>query len=165
LCGDVIAGDTTLKGRSLAGTVIQDFDNQDGFVNYCFLHDLEVVAFTYTPNSVGAATYTGNVTVQVPDETVGGDVNTRLTSDIDWQMGGLDIAYPSAATGATAGTPGTWTPSGSSPPADVAALQAGGVTASPSAAWTTGEYVQTGASGSAGEAHWDGTAWTAGKAP
>lgn len=70
-----------------------------------------------------------------------------------------------AATGATEGAPGTWTPSGATPPADVAALQAGGVTASPATAWTTGNYMQTGTSGVAGQAYWDGSAWTAGKAP
>ncbi len=70
-----------------------------------------------------------------------------------------------AATGATAGTPGTWTPSGSNPPADVSALQAGGVVASPGTAWTTGQYVQTGTAGPSGQAHWNGTTWTAGQTP
>lgn len=69
------------------------------------------------------------------------------------------------ATGATAGTPGTWTPGGSTPPADVAALQAGSVTASPTTAWTTGQYVQTGTAGVGGQAHWDGSAWVASPAP
>jgi hypothetical protein len=76
-------------------------------------------------------------------------------------------AYPAPAvpaTGATAGTPGGWTPTGSAPPATFAALQAGSVVASPATAWGTGEYVQTGTSGTAGEAHWDGSAWVAGKA-
>jgi hypothetical protein len=72
-----------------------------------------------------------------------------------------------AADGATAGAPGLWTPQGSNPPANVAALIAGTpnvVVASPTTAWTTGQYVQTGTSGAAGEAHWDGAAWVAGKA-
>lgn len=78
----------------------------------------------------------------------------------------FEFRLPAAATatGAAAGTPGTWTPSGSTPPASVAALQAGSVVASPATAWTTGQYVQTGTSGTAGEAHWSGTAWVAGKA-
>lgn len=70
---------------------------------------------------------------------------------------------PPAATGATAGTPGTWTPAGSTPPADTASM--GGVTASPTTAWTTGQYVQTQTAGAAGQTHWNGTAWTAGTAP
>jgi hypothetical protein len=69
------------------------------------------------------------------------------------------------ATGASAGAPGTWTPGGSTPPADVPTLQSSGVVASPGTAWTTGEYVQTGTAGTAGEAHWDGSAWVAGMAP
>jgi hypothetical protein len=74
---------------------------------------------------------------------------------------------PGAASGATAGTPGTWTPPGSQAPATVADLIAGtpnAVTASPTTAWTTGEYVQTQASGTGGRAYWNGTAWTAGSA-
>lgn len=68
-----------------------------------------------------------------------------------------------AATGATAGTPGTWTPAGSIPPANAGA--AGSVTASPSTAWTTGQYVQGSDAGVAGQMHWDGSGWVAGMAP
>jgi Phage capsid family len=66
------------------------------------------------------------------------------------------------ATGATAGTPGTFTPGGSTPPANVAGMT--GLTASPSSAWTTGQYVQTGTAGAPGQAHWTGSAWAAGPA-
>jgi hypothetical protein len=66
------------------------------------------------------------------------------------------------ATGATAGTPGTFTPGGSTPPANVAGMT--GLTASPTTAWTTGQYVQTGTAGGAGHAYWNGTAWAAGQA-
>lgn len=67
------------------------------------------------------------------------------------------------ATGATAGTPGTWTPSGSDPapsPAEMA-----GVTASPATAWSAGQYVQTLTAGTGGRVFWNGSAWTAGAAP
>jgi hypothetical protein len=67
-----------------------------------------------------------------------------------------------AATGATAGTPGTFTPGGSTPPANVAGMT--GLTASPATAWTTGQYVQTGTAGAAGQAHWTGSAWASGPA-
>jgi hypothetical protein len=67
-----------------------------------------------------------------------------------------------AATGATAGTPGTFTPGGSTPPANVAGMT--GLTASPGTAWTTGQYVQTGTAGAAGQAHWTGSAWASGTA-
>lgn len=72
------------------------------------------------------------------------------------------------ATGATAGTPGTWTPAGSRPPASLAALQAGTpntVAATPGTAWTAGQFVQTRTSGAAGRATWTGSGWVGGVAP
>lgn len=68
---------------------------------------------------------------------------------------------PIVATGATAGTPGFFTPAGATPPANLTALQAGGITASPTTAWTTGQYVALGT----GNANWSGTAWASGMAP
>ncbi|MDX3525076.1 hypothetical protein P1P75_01050 [Streptomyces sp. ID05-39B] len=63
-----------------------------------------------------------------------------------------------AATGATAGTPGSFTPSGSVAPGDITDLTT--VTASPATAWTTGQYVVL---GDATEAHWDGDSWESGR--
>ena len=71
-----------------------------------------------------------------------------------------DGGGPIAATGATAGTPGTFTPAGSTAPANLAGMT--GLTASPSSAWTTGESVKP---ADASDAHWDGSAWVAGVAP
>ena len=71
--------------------------------------------------------------------------------------GGVPPVVP--ATGATAGSPGTFTPAGSTPPANFAALAT--VTASPTTAWTTGQHVVL---GDATTAHWSGTAWVAGAA-
>lgn len=73
----------------------------------------------------------------------------------------LDDPAESASAGATAGTPGTFTPLGSNRPDDLAALQAGGVVASPATAWTTGQYVVL-EDGS--KAHWTSAAWAAGEA-
>lgn len=64
------------------------------------------------------------------------------------------------ATGATAGTPGTWTPAGSEPRQDFAHLS--GVTASPATAWTAGQHMIL---GDFSQAHWSGTAWVAGPKP
>jgi hypothetical protein len=82
----------------------------------------------------------------------------------DHANGGWDPA-PVAATGATAGIPGTWTPPGSTPPATVAALQSSGVVASPATGWTAGQYVQTGTAGAPGQACWTGSGWVGGPAP
>jgi len=69
------------------------------------------------------------------------------------------------ATGATAGTPGTWT--GGDAPASVVALQSAtpAIVASPNTLWTTGQYVQTATAGIPGQAHWDGSAWVSAPAP
>lgn len=64
-----------------------------------------------------------------------------------------------AATGATAGTPGSFTPSGSTAPFDLADLDL--VTASPATAWTTGQYVVL---GDTSHAYWNSTDWVAGEA-
>ena len=64
------------------------------------------------------------------------------------------------ATGATAGSPGSFTPSGATPAADLAGLSA--CTASPTTAWTEGQHVVL---GDASHAYWDGTTWLAGDAP
>jgi len=64
------------------------------------------------------------------------------------------------ATGATSGTPGTFTPAGSQIPANLAELRAE-VTASPLTAWLTGENVVL---GDASIAHWDGDSWEVGAA-
>jgi hypothetical protein len=97
-----------------------------------------------------------------PDDLYGIFITTTAPPDVT--DGCQPLAATTPATGATAGTPGTWTPSGSTPPASVTALQGSSITASPATAWTTGQYVQTGAAGSAGEAYWDSSAWTAGRA-
>lgn len=95
-------------------------------------------------------------------ELYGGTAEAKLPlpDEVIAMFGGGNVA-----TGATAGTPGTWTPGGSTPPADVTALQGSTITATPTTAWTTGQYVQTGMSGTPGQAYWNGTAWTAGQAP
>jgi hypothetical protein len=165
LCGDVLTPSTTTSW-SLQGTAIQDWDSTSGvsFIKYSWESNGVTVPFSWQPNA-GATTITGNVTVRALE--LGGDVNTRITSDFTWPLAGEPTpVWPSTtpATGATAGVPGAWTPAGANPPSSVANLIAGtpnAVTASPTTAWTTGQYVQTGTAGAPGQAHWDGTAWVA----
>lgn len=66
---------------------------------------------------------------------------------------------PVAATGATAGIPGTFTPAGCATPKSFAALT--GIVATPATAWTAGQYVTT---LDLLRAHWSGTAWVKGAA-
>lgn len=63
--------------------------------------------------------------------------------------------------GATAGTPGAFTPAGAWAPKDFAELVADAPVASPNTAWTTGQSVVL-RDGS--RAHWSGAAWVAGPA-
>lgn len=63
------------------------------------------------------------------------------------------------ATGATAGTPGSYTPSGAQPPYALADLT--GILASPTSAWTTGQNIVL---GDGSLAHWSGSAWVTGAA-
>lgn|SRR5262245_33222494 len=70
----------------------------------------------------------------------------------------LDNPTAPPSTGATAGSPGVWTPTGSNRPDTLADLQASTVTASPTTAWAADEFVVV-EDGSA--ATWDGTGWVA----
>lgn len=71
---------------------------------------------------------------------------------------------PNAA-GATAGIPGTWTPSGCEIPERQADVIGSSIVASPATPWTTGQYVQTKTAGAAGRVCWTGTSWVGGAAP
>jgi len=95
LCGDQIAAGRKLGGRSLAGTFIQDWtaDAATSITEFCYDHDLEEMAFEYMPNAAGP-TLTGTVRIEVPAETYGGDVNTRLTSDFEWTMTNTLVRTP-----------------------------------------------------------------------
>lgn len=70
----------------------------------------------------------------------------------NWTVPGTVVA-----TGATAGLPGTFTPPGATPPANLAAMT--GITASPATNWTVGQHVEM---GNGQDANWNGTAWVAG---
>jgi hypothetical protein len=69
------------------------------------------------------------------------------------------------AKGATAGTPGTWTPSGADRPTNAGQAGQWGVVATPATPWTTNQYVQGSTAGAPGEMTWSGTNWVGGRAP
>lgn len=79
--------------------------------------------------------------------------------DGDSWVAGQAPAPEVTATGASAGAPGIFTPSGATPPETLADLDS--VTANPTTAWTAGQYVVL---GNSTLAHWTGTAWAAGSA-
>lgn len=88
--------------------------------------------------------------------TLGDGTEAYWDSD-SWESGRAPVVI--VATGATAGTPGTFTPSGATTPANLAAMA--GKIASPTTAWTTGQRVVL---GDASLAHWSGAAWVVGAA-
>ena len=71
-----------------------------------------------------------------------------------------DQEPPEMATGATAGTPGYFTPTGSYAPTSIEAMDM--VTANPTAAWTTGQYVTIN-DASDSDVYWNGTQWMYGR--
>ena len=96
-----------------------------------------------------------------PFELLTGDAGAASDVKIDWNCTdepNVDHGLVTA-TGAQAGAPGYYTPSGATVPANLAALT--GLAASPASAWTVGQYVIT---ADLLAAHWTGTAWAAGKA-
>lgn len=96
LCGDELAPGK--KGSYvLAGTVIQDFDEATGFLAFCWDNQTTAVAFSWLPNDTGAPTWTGECIIVALEE--GGDVNTRLTTDFEFDCQGKPTrtAAPSQA--------------------------------------------------------------------
>lgn len=166
-------------GYTLDASFLQDPHIRMGLSRYLFENDTMEAYFLLGLDAVNPPKAIGRVRVQAG--AIGGEARTTLTTDISLplsrkpQIAFGDIndseAVPPTpaplvpATGATAGTPGTWTPAGSTPPATVPDLIAGtpnAVTASPLTAWATGESVET---ADAAPANWDGTTWAAGIAP
>jgi hypothetical protein len=86
-----------------------------------------------------------------------GDGTKAYWDGTAWQEG---LAPAQAATGAFAGTPGFWDPSGATAPANLAGMA--GVTANPATAWLTGQHMVLGDNS---HTYWNATAWTAGNAP
>jgi hypothetical protein len=121
--------------------------------------------FTARPHSSQTASATNPIiagsVIPMPFELLIGDAGAGSEVAIDWNM----TQPPSVntgtvpATGANTGAPGYFTPSGAQTPANLAALT--GITASPTTAWVSGNYVIT---ADLLANHWTGTAWAAGKA-
>jgi len=166
---------------SLDLSFLQDPNVAAGLSAFLFEHDTEEAYVLFGMGGEAA----GDVNppkligrVRLVAGTIGGAARTTLTADVSLPLsskpqimfgtGAITSIIPpsttAAATGATAGTPGTWTPPGSTPPANAAGATTAGVVASPTTAWTTGQYVQGSTAGTGGEMHWSGTAWATGRA-
>lgn len=158
LTGDVVQAAATYSW-SLTGTMLLDLSDPAGVYYWVNQRQGQQVPFSFLPAGAAGPTITGTVILDGwnTEELAAGAL---ITSKFAWPcQGQINVAPPIAATGATAGTPGTFTPAGAAPPANLAAMT--GLTASPATAWTTGQYVVL---ADASWAHWSATAWVAGKA-
>ena len=169
LCGDLLTGSSSSKpSDTLAVSAIQDFTDPAGFIAFTWAHRGEKVDFTWKPNGANAAVWSGTILLDKPYE-VGGEVNTRLTADIEWPIEsltpptGFGSGYGATATKGAA-KPGDTFPAeatvAASDATNAAKLAGLGYVAKPTTAWTTGQKITVGTY----DFNWDGTKWAAGAA-
>ncbi|QFG13040.1 major tail protein [Gordonia phage Schiebs] len=91
LCGGTIAGERTYSA-TLKATLFQDVE-LDGSVDWTWKNAGAEVPFTFTPRTdTPSAKVAGVVTVD--PITLGGDVNKRNTSDLEWSCVGRPTFTP-----------------------------------------------------------------------
>jgi hypothetical protein len=143
------------------------------------LSTTELVADTATAGDPGTYTTADTYTVSAPKDLL---VLSGVTADpvthwvagdyvqcVDGDKGYWDgaawvegISPGFAATGADAGSPGAFTPTGANVPADLATLIALEVVADPLTVWAENEHVVL---GDDSHAYWDSTEWLEGEGP
>lgn len=143
----------------LQGGVLGDFSVENGAITFTIQG-----AITKDGNAWGVGPY--NVVKNVSN--IDSPLNTALTTTNHMHLELTTTAPPASsgvgalgvpATSAVAGIPGTYLPANSYGRANLTAMT--GLTASPTTAWTTGQYV-TMLDGN--KAHWTSSAWAAGAA-
>jgi hypothetical protein len=148
---------------ALEGTAVQDWEKDDGFVEFCRLNDGTTVPFSWVPNTGKGITYAGNVQVRAVE--FGGDVAKQNTTDFAFPVVG-DVArtkapVPPVKSAAAPGDVFSLEPTVTASDAPNAAkLGPLGYVAAPATAWTGGQGVTI----ATYEFHWDGAAWAAGVA-
>jgi len=173
-CGpEVTTTSVGVTSFTLDATILQDVSIAAGVSAYLFEHDTKEAYFLLGLDGANPPKAVGRC--RIVAGAFGGDARVTLTATLSLPVSRKpDIMFGNAttsrvvlgtplATGATAGTPGTWTPAGSTPPANAAGATTAAVVASPATAWTTGQYVQGSTAGASGEMNWTGTAWAAGR--
>jgi hypothetical protein len=80
LSGDTISPDE-VETWVLHIEAVQDFDDPDGFVRYCFANAGDDVAYSWKPNAAGP-TFTGTVRIRAAQ--IGGDVAARLATEVEF---------------------------------------------------------------------------------
>ena len=93
LCGDELGADLN-RSDVLAMTSIQDFTDTAGLQKFSWDNDGTTVPFSWQPQGASGPTFAGNVSVRALE--VGGDVNKRLTVDVEWPCVGTPTWTPAA---------------------------------------------------------------------
>jgi hypothetical protein len=159
----------TIKWK-LKATLYQDFSPGSTFATLNAAYNAYVASgtsanFKARPYASRTASATNPIisgmVIPQPFTLLGGDAGAASEVEIDWNLTSNPAVDNGSvtATGATAGVPGYFTPSGANSPANLAALT--GVVATPATAWLTGTYVIT---ADLLAAHWSSSAWVIGKA-
>ena len=91
LSGDSL-GTSKTRRNTFKVEAIQDFTDVDGFVAYTWTNDLAQVAFVWSPNGATGPSYSGIVEVLACE--VGGRVNERLSTSVEWQIIGAVTTTP-----------------------------------------------------------------------
>jgi hypothetical protein len=166
LCGTQKQGATTYSA-TLSGNMDIDPDNAESLFCLSWAEPGTEQPFKFTPDLAEGSSAEGILILQPLDFGGTGDYGSDLTADFEFQVLWKPVITCSGgasggvvATGATAGAPGAFTPSGATPPANLGQMTS--IVASPTTAWTTGQSVLL---GDASSAHWDSAAWVAGLAP
>lgn len=80
---------------TLSGEAVQDFEDPEGFVNYCMDNALTVVPFVWEPNTDAETQFAGNVLItSVP---IGGDVATQNRASFEFPVQGTPARTDPAA--------------------------------------------------------------------
>jgi hypothetical protein len=81
---------------SLQGTAVQDWEEDDGFVEFCRNNDGTTVTFEWVPNTAKDITYSGSVQVRAVE--FGGPVAAQNTTDYEFPVVG-DITRVNGSVG------------------------------------------------------------------
>lgn len=136
----------------------QDWATPESLSEYLHEHEGESIDVTFQPLNGGRSV---TATLVVAPGAIGGAVDSVAVASVSLGSTKPELsAVSSAPTGVTADSPGAFTPSGSTVPKNLAALQALGALGE-TTAWSTGDFVVL---RDLSTAHWGGSAWAAGVA-
>jgi hypothetical protein len=88
LSGESVAGDRT-ESWTLEGTLLQDFGTANGTTEKLFTMRGATHVFEFIPNTAKGKKITGSLVVEAIE--IGGDVNTKPTSDFTFTLVGTPV--------------------------------------------------------------------------